>query len=223
MGIYAVAAAYSLASTQLWPDQNLPTVRSLIEWWDWKMWVIVALLLITAAALEGTYRQSRKSGHRDGQAAETNDAQPSSRARRQRTQIGDLRPPNRDSLLRVMSEVQGTTAELLQQQEWVNARERQSPNTIPTEALIAKDTMYSRYKRGLERLRAEKLVAGDEFEQLLSDLIDFIARQVMLLTVRPSLYGEESPPLPEHTASALIERIAAKVKETAGKIDEIGG
>lgn len=61
-GGYIMAAAslsltgvYDLVAGQ-YPDLNLPAMQDYLPWWDWKIWLIIVLVLLLFGTLEGTYR-----------------------------------------------------------------------------------------------------------------------------------------------------------------------
>ena len=153
MVIYAVAAACGLASTQFWPDQNLPTVSSLIKWWDWKMWVILALLLVAAAAVEGAYRHSRKSKQVD---ARTDEAGAEVHNRRKAL-------TNRDELARAMAEARQTGVALVMRLEQsAIAREKDSERVNVHAASHLLD-LKEAYGAAMAELDRERSVAGPSF------------------------------------------------------------
>ena len=57
--IYSLGAAYSFIARELLPGMNLPTISKLMPNWGWYYWVILGLLILLIATVEGLYRKQR--------------------------------------------------------------------------------------------------------------------------------------------------------------------
>jgi hypothetical protein len=129
---------------------------------------------------------------------------------------------NRDALFRVMSEVRQTSYDLLTAQERLDEMNTRSPHLVHTEEMQEVEDAYNKYKNAMNRLDAEILVAGKDFETLLSDLSAFISTQVMLKGVKPKFINGDANK--QHRILSALEysaRIANKIREVTQKIDEI--
>lgn len=56
--IFLGLSGYDLIGGQV-PSANLPTVQDYIYWWDWKIWIIIALIIAIIGTVEGAYRYSK--------------------------------------------------------------------------------------------------------------------------------------------------------------------
>jgi hypothetical protein len=120
-----------------------------------------------------------------------------------------------------MAEFQDAAIELIKGQEYLDKMDAQSPNLVDVEAMTTRDRTYQIYEQAYKKIHSEKLVAGQAFEQPISDLIVFILAQVFFKTQKPLVYADS--PLPVFTPLERTGRIAGKVVETIRKIDEISG
>lgn len=130
---------------------------------------------------------------------------------------------NRGELIRAISEVQQTSGELLMAQEQLDNLEAMSPNLVHVDAMETRDYTYAKYKQAINKLSAEKMVAGKLFESLLSDLIAYISTQVWVKEAKPTFIGSNPQQFHIHTALETFGRIASKVSEVTRKIDELSG
>ena len=129
---------------------------------------------------------------------------------------------NRGELIRAISEVQHTSGELLMAQEQLDNLEARSPNLVHVDAMETRDDAYAKYKQAINKLSAEKMVAGKPFESLLSDLIAYISTQVWVKEAKPTSIGGDDPQK-DRTALGTFGRIAGKINEATRKIDELSG
>ena len=58
--VIAIPNFYDYVSAQYFPDNDLPTMRDIVGWWDWKVWIITGLGIIIIGILEGAYRYTQK-------------------------------------------------------------------------------------------------------------------------------------------------------------------
>lgn len=131
--------------------------------------------------------------------------------------------PNRDALFRVISEVQQTSGELLSAQEQLDNLETRRPGLVHVDEMTTRDNAYDNYKQAMNKLNAEKMVAGKPFESLLSDLTGYISTQVFLKTMKPPVLGGTHQQSRIPHALECIGSIAGKISEVTQKIDEISG
>ena len=53
--VFFAAGVYDLIEGQ--SDYNLPSIQNVFGWWDWKIWFIIALILLLISTCEGSYKQ----------------------------------------------------------------------------------------------------------------------------------------------------------------------
>lgn len=59
VGILTIIGLYDLISSQF-PQLNLPIIGDYVHWLDWKIWLLIALVLSLIGTLEGTYRYVKR-------------------------------------------------------------------------------------------------------------------------------------------------------------------
>ena len=57
-GISFLAGVYDLIRGE--SSLTLPSLQNLISWWDWKVWLLIAFIILLVATMEGSYRFVRK-------------------------------------------------------------------------------------------------------------------------------------------------------------------
>ncbi len=60
VGIYVGISLYDTMQAQFFTDWNLPAISRIIQWWDWKMWLVVGMGIALGAALEWFYRYTKR-------------------------------------------------------------------------------------------------------------------------------------------------------------------
>ncbi len=124
--------------------------------------------------------------------------------------------PNRDVLFRAIAKVQQTSADLLIAQERLDNLDMRSPNLVHVDEMTTRDNTLAEFKKALNKLEAEKMVAGKVFDALLAELIAYISTQVMAKLDKPT-------GIRILTALRYSGHIANKIREVTQKIDEISG
>jgi hypothetical protein len=57
-GVFFLAGIYDLIRGEFAP--SLPSLQKTVNWWDWKIWFLIALLLLLIATIEGAHRLIKK-------------------------------------------------------------------------------------------------------------------------------------------------------------------
>jgi hypothetical protein len=131
--------------------------------------------------------------------------------------------PNGNELLRAMAEVLQTCGELLMAQEQLDDLDKMSPNLVHVEQMQTRDNKAESYHLAMNKLQAEKMVAGKQFENILSDLITFISTQVWIKSAKPTVIGGNPGQFQGRGALEIFGRIAGRAGEVTRKIDELSG
>lgn len=130
---------------------------------------------------------------------------------------------NRDELLRAISDVQMASGKFLMAQEQLDDLQARSPKTVPIDAINTKSGAHTEYEQAMNKLEAEKMVAGKPFESLLSDLIVYISTQIWMKEAKPIIYGGKPEPLGFRTALATFGRMASRISKAIQEINELTG
>ncbi len=131
--------------------------------------------------------------------------------------------PNRDELLRAISDVQMASGKFLMAQEQLDDLQTRSPNSAPIDAINTKSGAYTEYEQAMNKLAAEKMVAGKPFESLLSDLLVYISTQIWVKVAKPIIDGGKPEPLGLRTALVTFGRIASRISKTIQELNELTG
>jgi hypothetical protein len=130
---------------------------------------------------------------------------------------------NRAELMRAMSGVQQTSGALLNAQERLDNLDAKDSNTEHTADIASRDSAYTDYSNAINRLDTEGMVAGEPFENIVSDLVGYVTTQVWFKMVKPTVIGGNPEKFRILSALQVLGKIAGRVAGVKRHINELTG
>jgi len=131
--------------------------------------------------------------------------------------------PNRNELLRAISEVKQTSGRVLMEQEQMDKWQATHPDNVPGFVIERATNAITEYGQAMSNLYSEKMVAGNPFESILNDLDGYISTQVWIKLDKLSIVGGEPDNVQVRSAVEIVGRIAGRINGAIREINEITG
>ncbi len=129
---------------------------------------------------------------------------------------------NRKELIEAIVSFENTTLKLIEHQDVVNLLSIETAHPQLAALSLAqanRNKAHIPWKKSLDKLRTQYLVAGEAYERIVDDFIDCMVVQVTSKRRKENVSKDIQPDAPIYTAGVLRKR----AKETIQKINELSG
>ncbi len=125
---------------------------------------------------------------------------------------------NRDTLFRAIYEFQDVANQLIPIQEEINKKNEQGNYTNYYETIAKRDEAYDRFKQAQKELNAERLVAGQPYKKVISDLVSFAWVQVAIKRRELTSVGNKQIELDFLQFVGILEGMVEKATQEIDRI-----